>query len=58
MLVGMLLVFVGSILFVINVSEGSGAWRYLHGAIVILGVFMIAEGAFGWCALRALLKKK
>ncbi len=53
---GMALVFVGSILFVAGVP-GIGWWRAFQGGVVFLGVFMIVEGSFGWCAVRALLDR-
>lgn len=57
-ILGMLLFFMGSVIFVAAVPGTGLGWRSFQGGVMLLGIFMIFEGAFGWCALRALTDKK
>lgn len=54
---GALLVFIASILFVAGVPDHTLGWRLFNGFFLFLGVFMIFEGAMGWCAVQAFLSK-
>jgi len=54
---GMILFFLGSIMFIAGVPDMSTGWRIFQLCIMFLGIFMIFEGVFGWCALRALMNR-
>jgi hypothetical protein len=56
-LLGLVLFFLGSIMFVAAVPGNGIPWRTFQAGLMLLGIFMIVEGVFGWCALRALGKR-
>ncbi len=51
---GMCLFFLGFILFMVALPGNGVWWRLVQGAMMLVGIFVLTEGALGWCALRAL----
>ena len=51
---GFLLFFTGSIMFMTAMPGDGLWWRLFQGFITLLGIFILFEGAMGWCALRAM----
>jgi hypothetical protein len=54
LLVGFILFFTGTLMFVTSVPAETAYWRAFDLALAALGVFMMFEGIMGWCALRAM----
>lgn len=52
--IGVILFFGGSLIFMLALPGGGLWWRLFQAAVMLLGIFMMFEGAMGWCALRAL----
>ncbi len=56
---GMILFFVGTLLFLAALPGATTGWRIFQVGMFLLGIFAMFEGIMGWCALRAMgLKTK
>lgn len=51
--VGIVLFFIGSLIFMLAIPDGGTWWRLFQAGIMLVGIFAMFEGAMGWCALRA-----
>lgn len=53
-LLGFVMFVTGLLLFIIAVPGGGLWWRLLQSGMMVGGIFLLYEGAMGWCALRAM----
>jgi hypothetical protein len=51
---GMILFFVGTLLFMTAIPGSTTGWRSFQVAMILFGIFAMFEGIMGWCALRAM----
>ena len=55
---GFILFFLGTIMFVTNYPGYTTGWRVFQLFFTLLGFFIMLEGTMGWCAIKALLARR